>query len=214
MAYRGPDAPGAKLAYAALIGAALTRIAVAGQDPVGLTWLQPGPRLALDEVRAAFGYAAFEMITARLAAAGAVGDLSDDAQAVNRCVRTLARRSRKGSVIVLLSDFLDIHQAALREFLVLASAPRAIVFVQVLDPRERDLSFRGKVRLKAIEGGKVVVTDADAVRAEYRERLEQHTRACRDMVEREGGRLIEACTSDDPVIVMRRLLQGIMEARR
>lgn len=214
MAYRGPDAPGAKLAYAALIGAALTRVAVAGQDPVGLTWLQPGPEPLLEEVTASFGFAAFERITSRLESARAAGDLSDDATAIDRSVRTLARRSRRGSVIVLLSDLLDLHDDALRELMVLASGPRALVLVQILDPRERDLSFRGKVRLKSIEGGRVVVTDADAVRSEYRERLAQHTDVCRVAVEREGGRLVEACTTDDAVGVLRAVLQAIAEARR
>lgn len=214
MAYRGPDAPGAKLAYAALIGAALTRVAIAGQDPVGLTWLQPGPELALEEVTASFGRSAFERITSRLESAGAVGDLSNDATAIDRCVRTLARRSRRGSVIVLLSDLLDLHDDALRELMVLASGPRALVLVQILDPRERDLSFRGKVRLRSIEGGRVVVTDADAVRTEYRERLRAHTEVCRVAVEREGGRLVEACTADDAVGVLRSVLQAIAEARR
>ncbi len=214
MSYRGPDAPGAKLAYAALIGAALTRVAVAGQDPVGLTWLQPGPSTLLEDVHAAFGFAAFERITARLESAGAVGDLSEDIDAVRRCVRTLMRKAGRGSVVVVFSDLLDLHEAALRELLILASGPRALVFVQVLDPRERDLSFRGKVRLKSIEGGKVVVTDADAVRAEYRERLREHTAGCRRALELEGGRLVEACSSDDPVSVVRRVLQAIAEARR
>ncbi len=214
MAYRGPDAPGAKLAFAALVGAALTRVAVAGQDPVGLTWLQPGPELALQEVRASFGFSAFERITSRLETAAAVGDLSEDETAVERCVRTLVRRARRGSAIVFFSDMLDLHERALRELMVLASGPRALVLVQVLDPRERDLSFRGKVRLKAIEGGRMVVTDADAVRGEYKKRLAAHTQACRDAVEREGGRFVEACTSDDAVSVVRDVLRAIAEARR
>ncbi len=214
MAYRGPAAPGAKLAYAALIGAALTRVAVAGQDPVGLTWLQPVSVPRLQDVPASFGFSAFERVTARLETASAVGDASQDVEAIRRCVRTLARRSRRGSVIVLLSDMLDLHDAALREILVLGSGPRAIVFVQVLDPRERDLSFRGKVRLRSIEGSHVVMTDADAVRSEYQERLSEHTAQCREAVENEGGRLVEACTSDDPVVVLRRVLQAIAEVRR
>lgn len=214
MAYRGPEGPGAKLAYAALIGAALTRIAVAGQDPVGLTWLQPGPELALDDVRAGFGFSAFERITAQLESAGARGDLTEDIEAVRRCVRTLIRRSRRGSVIVVLTDTLDLHDDALRELLVLGSGPRAIVIVQVLDPRERDLSFRGKVRLKSIEGSRVVVTDADAVRPAYKARLAEHTQQIRAAVEGEGGRLIEACTTDDPVGVLRSVLYAVAEARR
>src|SRR5262245_26757930 len=38
MGYRGAKAPGAKLAFAALVAAALARIAVGRGDPVGLTF--------------------------------------------------------------------------------------------------------------------------------------------------------------------------------
>src|SRR4051812_1532950 len=39
MGYRGVRAPGAKLAFSALVAAALARIAVGSGDPVGLTYL-------------------------------------------------------------------------------------------------------------------------------------------------------------------------------
>src|SRR5499427_4037233 len=39
MGFRGRDAPAAKFAYAALVAAALARVALASGDPVGLDWL-------------------------------------------------------------------------------------------------------------------------------------------------------------------------------
>ncbi|HVY45401.1 MAG TPA: DUF58 domain-containing protein, partial [Minicystis sp.] len=39
MSFRGPAAPGAKLAYAAVLAAALARIALASGDPVGLAFV-------------------------------------------------------------------------------------------------------------------------------------------------------------------------------
>jgi uncharacterized protein (DUF58 family) len=212
MAFRGPDAPGAKLAYAALVAAALTRVAIAGHDPVGLAWLG-GPSQE-GVLRAGFGHSTFERIVSQLEGCAASGDLSDDLEAVERCARLLARRATRGSVIIVFSDLIDLHADALRAVTALGSGPRALVLVQVLDPRERDLSFHGKVRLRAIEGNALVVTDADAVRAGYRERLAQHTETCRQAVEAEGGRLVSACTSDDPVVVVREVLQAIAEARR
>jgi len=212
MAFRSPDAPGAKLAYAALLGAAMTRIAVSGQDPVGLLWI--GGDEAQQGIRAGFGHAAFERIVSRLETTVAGGDLSDDIDAVDRCVRLMARRAGRGSIIVVLSDLIDLHDEALSNLVTLGSGPRLVVLVQVLDPCERDLSYRGKVRLRAIEGDREVVTDADAVRGLYRERLAAHTDACRQMVERQGGRLVQACTTDDPVAVVRRVLHAIAEARR
>jgi uncharacterized protein (DUF58 family) len=221
MAFRGPQAPGAKLAFAALLAAALARVAVAGQDPVGLAWLggapsttRAGGRAVLDGVAASFGYAAFERVTNQLESAHASGDLSRDLEAVDQSVRLLGLRAGRGSAVVVFSDLLDLHQQALGRILPLASAPRALVVVQVLDPRERDLSFRGKVRLRALEGSEVVVTDADAVRGEYQARLAAHTESCRRAVEQAGGRLVRATSSDDAVQVVRQILQAIAEARR
>ena len=211
MAFRGPDAPGAKLAFAALVAAAVTRVSIAGQDPVGLAWLG-GPQV--DGARASFGHAAFERIVSRLESAEASGDLSQELSAVERCMRLVERRAGRGSVVVVLSDLIDLHDDALRRIVSLGGGPRALVVVQVLDPRERDLSFRGKVRLKAIEGDTIVVTDADAVRAAYQERLAEHTERCRRAVEAEGGRLVSATTSDDAVAVVRDVLRAISEARR
>src|ERR1700689_2797501 len=45
MGYRGSLAPGAKLAFAAVVAAALARIAIANGDPVGLTFIGGGERV-------------------------------------------------------------------------------------------------------------------------------------------------------------------------
>jgi uncharacterized protein (DUF58 family) len=211
MAYRGPDAPGAKLAYAALLAAALTRVAVAGQDPVGLAWLGGE---GLEDVGSAFGSAAFERVVSRLESATAAGDLSSDEDVIARCVRVLARRVGRGSVVVLFSDLLDLPPEGLGTIVALASGPRALVVVQVLDPRETELSFVGKVRLRAMEGNEVVVTDADAVRRAYLDNLAEHVASSRRVVEGEGGRLVTCVSSDDPVTVVRAILLAIAEARR
>jgi uncharacterized protein (DUF58 family) len=211
MAYRGPEAPGAKLAYAALCAAALARVAVAGQDPVGLSWL--GGQ-ALEGVPASFGQSAFERITSRLERATASGDLSGDLRAIEQAAFLLARQAGRGSAVVIFSDLLDLPPEALRPVVSLAAAPRALVVVQVLDPRERDLSFRGRVRLRSLEGDRIVTTDADAVRDAYRERLGAHVAACRKAIEGAGGRLVQACSSDDAVEVVRLVLRAVSEVRQ
>ena len=211
MAYRGPDAPGAKLAYSALVAAALTRVATGGGDAVGLTWL--GGK-QLEGSRASFGAIAFERIVSRLETASAWGDLSGDHDSVTRCVRLLSRQARRGSIVVWFSDLLELGPDELRAVVSLGSGARALVLVQVLDPRERDLSFRGTVRLRSIEGKALVSTDADAVRDVYLQKLEEMTDRCQRAVQSEGGRLVRACTSDDPVSTVRRVLEAITEARR
>ncbi|RLB60614.1 MAG: DUF58 domain-containing protein [Deltaproteobacteria bacterium] len=211
MGFRGSTAPGAKLAYAALIAAALARVAISSGDPVGLSWLGVGQLASLP---ASFGLGAFERIVSRLELISAAGDLSDDLSAVERTVGLLARRVSRGSVIVVLSDLLDLPAAAMHPLVSIGSNRRSLVVVQVLDPVERDLGFAGKVRLRAIEGDGLVVTDADAVRREYQQRLEQHVQTWRRAIEGQGGRLVRACSVDDPVQVVRQVLQAAAEACR
>ena len=211
MAYRGDAAPGAKLAYACLIGAALCRIAVAGHDPVGLMWL--GGQGARDLAPSA-GAPAFERVVQSCESVAAAGDFFDDVSAVERLATIVGRRAKRGSVIVLLSDLLDLADESKRAVAAMATRGRVVVVVQVLDASERDLSFDGKVRLRAIEGDAVVETDAPAVRKQYRERMAAHLRGWTDTVEGVGGRLVSATSSDDAVAVVRRVLSATREARR
>ncbi|MCC6522975.1 MAG: DUF58 domain-containing protein [Polyangiaceae bacterium] len=211
MGFRGARAPAAKLAFAALVAAALARVAVAGTDPVGLVWLGGArPR----DLPAGAGGPAFERIVDSLSAAGAAGDLEADRDALRRTLVVLGRRARRGSVVVLLSDLLDLPEGAERLVGALGTGGRVLVAVQVLDPSERDLDFVGKVRLRALEGPRSVETDVDAVRREYQARLEAHTEAWSRALSREGGRLVRAVTTDRAVIVVRQVLQVVAEARR
>src|SRR5580693_9098097 len=66
MGYRGTKAAGAKLAFAALVAAALARIAIASGDPVGLTFLGGGK--AVHGVPVSGGREAFERIIGTLEA--------------------------------------------------------------------------------------------------------------------------------------------------
>lgn len=213
MGFRSPAAPGAKLSFAALLGAALCRVAMAGHDPIGLAWLgQTGEGFELAGP-AGFGPATFERIVDALERASAGGSLEDDVRALERQLEVVARRARRGSVVVVFSDFLDVPDEVIRRVAVLG-VERAFVAVQILDPVEVELGFSGRVRLRDIEGSTVVTTDADRVRAEYVERLEAHTRRWREAVESTGGRMLRARTSDDPVATLRAIVQAAGEARR
>jgi hypothetical protein len=81
--------------------------------------------------------------------------------------------------------------------------------VQVLDPVEVDFPFAGTVRLRALEGGTVVETDADSARSGYLDSLARLTGAWRDAIVRRGGRFVRATTTDDPTTVVRTIVQSI-----
>ncbi|KYG07746.1 hypothetical protein BE21_27625, partial [Sorangium cellulosum] len=173
MSYRGRRAPGAKLAYAALIAAAMARVALATGDPVGLAWLGGAGTHGLPAMA---GREAFERIVGALEATSAAQDWSGDAGAIERALAPVAKKARRGAVVLLISDLLDLaHESgaerALSAFTPLSTGGRTLIALQVLDPSEAELDFEGNVRLRALEGGAVVEADAGAVRAQYKARL-------------------------------------------
>ena len=168
MGYRGAKAPGAKLAWAAVVAAALAHLAGSSGDPVGLTYFGGG-----DDTRSvpvAAGREAFERIVGSLEAATAGGDARFDAKVIDRALGGIARSARRGSIVVILSDLLDLPEVAADRIAAVATGGRVVVVVQLLDPDEATFPFEGTLRLKALEGA-VVETDAEATRAQYLQAL-------------------------------------------
>jgi uncharacterized protein (DUF58 family) len=194
MVYRSPRAQGAKLAYAAVLGAALARIATASGDPVGLDWIGG------DHVRplpAMSGREAFDRVVGVLESAKPGGDLTDDLGPVDLAFGAVARHARRGTIIVLLSDLIDLPPAALDRFAALAIGGRMLIAVQVLDPDEASFPFSGTVRLRALEGGSIVEADADAARASYLDALDGLSRTWSERLAGHGGAFLRA-TTDRP----------------
>lgn len=209
MAYRGDGSPGAKYAYAALLAAALARVALATGDPFGLGFVggdgvRPLPANA--------GREAFDRAVGALEAAKAAGDATVDHGHIERAIAPIMKHARRGSVVVFFSDLLDLPPDARSDLLPLGTAGRTLIVVQVLDPAEAELPFSGSVRLRALEGDVVVEADVDEVRAAYKERLAALTRSWTQDVEGRGGRLVRAVTSDDPTEVARAIVRAIAEA--
>jgi uncharacterized protein (DUF58 family) len=207
MAYRGQGAPGAKLAFASLVAAALARIAIASGDPVGLTYLGGGPTAR--GVPVSGGREAFERILGTLEAAEPGGDAISDPQILDRALGGIARTARRGSIIVVLSDLLDLPEGAADRIAAISSRGRVVSVVQTLDPDEARLPFEGTVRLRSLEGGVVVETDIDATRERYLESLRHLQDAWERALVARGGRLVRAETSEDAVRVVRAVVEAV-----
>jgi uncharacterized protein (DUF58 family) len=118
MAYRSARAPGAKLAFGALVAAALARIALAAGDPVALDWIGGEERRPLPAMG---GREAFERVIGALETVRPGGDLSLDLAAVERSMAPIARRAaRSGGADLDLIDCLRARSTASRR-----SRPRA-----------------------------------------------------------------------------------------
>ena len=207
MGYRGSLAPGAKLAFAAVVAAALARIAIANGDPVGLTFLGGGP--GVHGVPVSGGREAFERIIGTLEAVEAGGDALVDVKLLDRALDGISRSARRGSIIVVLSDLVDLPVGAADRIAAMSSRGRVINVVQTLDPDEARLPFEGTVRLRALEGGAVVETDTDATREKYLEAMRNLQDAWERTLVGRGGRLVRAETSEDAVRVVRAVVEAV-----
>ncbi len=207
MGYRGPGAPAAKIAFAALFAAALAKVALSGGEPVSLTFVGGG-RGALSVGRSS-GRDQFERIVSALEAVEPGGDAQADRSMVDRAVMALARTTRRGAILVLLSDLLDLPDTAADRIAEMAPAGRVLVVVQTLAPAEADFPFSGTVRLRALEGGAVVETDAGSARDRYLEALDALTRRWREAVVRRGGRFVRATSADSPVRLVREIVRAV-----
>ena len=205
MGFRG-QGPVSKLDYAATLAAALGRVALQSGDPVGVELI--GGRDARS-LPAMSGREGLERMLAALESVVASGDLRDDLDAVDRALGAVARRTRRGAVLVLFSDLIDLPDGALDRYAALASHGRTLRVVRVLDPDEATFPFEGPVRLRALEGATEVETDPPAVRAAYLAAMAAIDAQWRSRLEGRGGRLITCTSADDPGATLRELLRVV-----
>jgi uncharacterized protein (DUF58 family) len=206
MGYRGAKAPGAKLAFVALVAAALGRIAVEAGDPVGLTFL--GGQKGTHNLPVSGGRESFDRLVDTLETVAAGGDALADAKMLDRAFGAIARTARRGSIVVVLSDLLDLPPEAMDQIAGIAARGRMVVVVSTLDPDEATLPFEGTVRLRALEGGAVVETDVETTREQYLAALAELKERWQRALLARGARFVEALTTDDPVRVVRSVLEA------
>ena len=206
MGFRGPRAPAAKLAFAAVLAAALARVALANGDPVSLSFLA-GENGA--PIGRSSGREQFERILDAFESMRPWGEVGVEPAALDRTLQSLARGSRKGAIVAVFSDLLDWPAGAADRVAQLASSGRLLTVVQTLDPAEVDFPFEGTVRLRALEGDWVVETDAETTRDQYLAALAALTGQWRDVVTRRGGRFLTTTTTNAPIAVVRDIVKAI-----
>jgi uncharacterized protein (DUF58 family) len=206
MAFRSAKARGAKLAFVAVVAAALARVALASGDPVSLGFI--GGERHHGPVARASGREQFERIVGALEAVHPGGDAHADPTMVARALQWLSRATRRGAIVIVLSDLVDLPAGAADRVAEIASSGRVCSVVQTLDPAEVEFPFRGTVRLRALEGTAVVETDADATRDRYVAALSALEALWEKALVARGGRLLRVTTADDLVRVVRTIVKS------
>lgn len=207
MGYRGKSAPGAKVAWASLVAAALARVAIRSGDPVGLGFIGGASRAR--PVPVSGGREAFERIIDALESQTAEGDVHEDLDALDRALGALSRAARRGSVVVVFSDLLDLPPEAPDRIATIATRGRVLVVVQTLDPDEATFPFTETVRLKALEGDAVVETD-EAARERYLAALGALQESWKRTLVGRGASFLPMTTDRDPVSAVRAIIEAVL----
>jgi uncharacterized protein (DUF58 family) len=187
MAYAGATGGMTKLEYATALAAALGYLLTRQRDAVGLGLLGTGLErlLAPHATRRQLVRILTELANAK---SGGRTRLAAGLHAV-------AQRVRRRGLMVLLSDLLDEPEAVLDAIRHLAFRGHDVIVFQILDPAERHLGFSGPVVFEDPETGARVATDADAIRAAYRDRIEAFVGHYEREVRALGGEFAAMTTS-------------------
>jgi len=210
MTYRGPGSSVSKWAYAATIAAALTRIALAGGDPVALDWIGGQNARWLPGMR---GREAFERVVEALEATQPGSHEALTAERFEQALVPVSRYARRGTIVLVLSDLIDLPEGAVERLSELAGDRRSLVVVRVLDPAELEFPFRGASRFVSLEGGLEVEADASMAQAAYLEALRNQSESIRSVLAPRGGRLLTVNTRENPMEAVRAVVD-LSGARR
>ena len=155
------------------------------------------------------GREAFERVVDALEGQTAQGDALANHDTLDRALGALARAARRGSVVVVLSDLLDLPPEAAERISAIATRGRVLVVVQVLDPDEATFPFTETVRLQALEGGAMVETD-EAARERYLVALGELQENWRRALTGRGASFLPMTTDSDPVAAVRRIIEAVL----
>ncbi len=160
-----------KADYAAAITAAVGYMALGQGDRIGLTLVDERVRIHMPPKCRRLHY--FAMLEELTRARG--GPPVDFPGVSGKC----ADLCRRHGLLIVLSDFLAPAGEVIEGFRRLRSRGAHLIALQVLDPAEHELSFRGPVVLEDPETGRRLYTHADRARRAYLARLRTHTEQLR-----------------------------------
>jgi uncharacterized protein (DUF58 family) len=207
MRYRGSRSACRKLDYAVELALALVLLAVRNGDVVSLRTASPS-----SSFRRAGGMSAFERASLLLQDASTSletthtgANSSNPAVLDLQAIRTIGEQARRGAVIFVLSDFLDVIPRFGETLAQLGSNARSVRALQVLDQDEVDFPFKGSSRFVSLESSFRVEAD-ESVRDTYLARLASAQAELSKQLERGGGTFVTTSTKDDATKRLRELL--------
>ncbi|MGH8192821.1 MAG: DUF58 domain-containing protein [Woeseiaceae bacterium] len=124
---------------------------------------------------------------------------------LTQAMAALRRVVRPGSLVVVLSDFVDFSRAA-QSYLAGIARHSEVMAVFISDPLERRLPPPGRYRLVSHEGEMAIDTFLSSARADYQRAFEERREGLETFCQRYGVHLLALSTEDDPVLSLQQAL--------
>ncbi len=188
MSYRSSDRWPSKKTYAAYLAAALSYLLLKQNDAVGLVTFDDAPleRVPARSVRRQL----FQILKV-------LENLPSGGQTqVGEVLHKVAARIPRRGLVILLSDMMDDAGAVIDGLKHFRHRGHEVLALQVLDPREIDLDFRGEVEFEALEEpGRKVRLEPTHMGEAYRRDFEAWRRELRRSCRGQLVDLVEMTTS-------------------
>ena len=118
----------------------------------------------------------------------------------------LRRVARPGSLVVVLSDFLDFSRAA-QSYLSSVARHNEVLAVFLSDPLERRLPPPGRYRLVSRDDELAIDTVSRSARRDYETSFDTRAQELEAFCQRYGIHLMPMSTEDDPVAALQAALR-------
>jgi len=125
--------------------------------------------------------------------------------ALTQAMSALRRVARPGSLVVVISDFVDFTRAA-QSYLSSVARHNEVLAVFLNDPLERELPPPGRYRIVSPDDELAIDTYAAPARRDYEQAFEDRLEELEKFCQRYGVHLMPMSTDDDPVSTLQTAL--------
>ncbi len=116
---------------------------------------------------------------------------------------------RRGSIVLILSDFLDLTPSIAQSIAQLGTRSRTVRCAQILTPNEAVFPFDGVLRFIDPESGTIIQADAKTAAPLYRRALDDLTEPLSGRLQASGGRFVRVLSNTAPDQALSVLAQGL-----
>lgn len=197
-----PAQGGSKFDRARAAAAVLATLVIDQGDAAGLLAIGGDEPSGVAYVPARSGRHHLHVYLAALARLTPAGSTS-----VATALRRAAGLLRRRGLIVVVSDLYE-DEAALAEIRRLSRMGHDVVVIHVVSREELTLPSGGAIELVDLETGQRLITNPDAVAADYGRRVDGFLRGVKESVEREGLDYVRLLADEPLEPVLRRFLIG------